>query len=74
MNRNRREEFPELKKELEEYERQGIELWLEGARSTSEEIANAHLIKEQSSYIMREYENNERGEVSKIHFDHIKHQ
>lgn len=38
MNRNRREEFPELKKELEEYERQGIELWLEGLEALPKKL------------------------------------
>lgn len=73
MSKNSKEKFPELKRELEEYERQGIELWLEGVKSTSEEVTRAHQLKEQGSYIMREYENNERGEVNKIIFEYVEH-
>lgn len=70
MKKKKKNKLPELKKELEEYERQGVELWLEGFKSSPKEITKAHRIAEQGSY-MRDYENNETGEISKIGFDYV---
>ena len=60
-----------LKKELKSYQEAGVTLWLDGHPSTPKEIAKAHKIAEDGIY-MRDYEENEKGEIAKRKFDFVK--
>lgn len=60
----------DLQRELELYRQEGISLNLEGYPSNPSEIVQAHLIAEEGGY-MRDYMQNEKGEIQKIDFDKI---
>lgn len=60
-----------LKKELESYQEAGVALWLDGRPSTPKKIAKAHKIAEDGVY-MRDYVEDEKGEIKGIKFDFIK--
>ena len=53
------------------YKKRGVTLDLEGCPSRPYEIVRAHLVAERGGY-MREYVQDERGEIWKIGFDKIK--
>lgn len=59
-----------LQHELEQYQRRGVSLNLEGRPSNPYEIVQAHLIAEECGY-MRDYLQNEKGEIQKIDFDKV---
>lgn len=65
---NKKNETNALRTELEIYKEQGVELWLDGLPSTPKSIIKAHRIAEEGTY-MRDYVQNENGEVSGIHFN-----
>lgn len=71
MKKVQKKETSELHSELKHYRKQGVELWLDGQPSTPKSIVKAHLIAEEGSY-MRDYIENEEGEVSRIHFDLVR--
>lgn len=60
-----------LRRELEMYKKKGVSLDLEGCPSSPYEIVKAHLIAETGGY-MRDYVQNEKGEIQKIGFDKVK--
>ena len=60
-----------LKKELKDYQEAGVTLWLDGHPSTPKEIAKAHKLAENGGY-MRDYVENEKGEIAKLKFDFVK--
>lgn len=60
-----------LKKELKDYQEAGVTLWLDGHPSTPKEIAKAHKLAENGVY-MRDYVENEKGEIAKLKFDFVK--
>lgn len=72
MGKKKEKEVHGLRCELKHYEQQGISLWLNGKKSSPKEIAKAHKVAEDGIY-MRDYVQNEKGEVEKIQFDLIKH-
>lgn len=55
--------------ELQNYERQGISIWLEGCPSNSDEVSEAMCIREDITY-MRDYVF-QSGELSELRFDKI---
>lgn len=55
--------------ELQNYERQGISIWLEGRRSCSEQVTDAVYVREDISY-MRDYVFR-GGHLYEIRFDKI---
>lgn len=55
--------------ELQNYERQGISIWLEGVPSSSDEVSEAMCVREDYSY-MRDYVFSQ-GELSEVRFDRI---
>lgn len=59
-----------LRWELETYEKQGVELQLDGQLSTPKSISRACRIAEEGNY-MRDYICNEDGDVKKISFDFV---
>lgn len=62
-----------LRCELETYRRQGIPLLLNGSPSTPEEIEQACSVAEEGVY-MRDYVQNDRGEVERLQFDLVKNE
>ena len=72
-NMKKDKETRALRCELETYRRQGIPLLLNGSPSTPEEIEQACSIAEEGVY-MRDYVQNERGEVERLQFDFVKNE
>lgn len=60
-----------MQSELEMYSKQGVSLWLNDKPSTPKAIAKAHRVAEEGAY-MRDYVENEKGEVELLKFDYIK--
>ncbi len=56
--------------ELQEIEKRGITLWMEGNLSNSGRIADAIFVNESEAY-MRDY-NYEQGVLKELHFDKVK--
>lgn len=71
MGKKRSRQTETLREELKYYEKQGISLWLNGRASTPREIEKAHRIAEDGVY-MRDYVQNEKGEIEKLKFDFVK--
>ena len=46
-------------------------MWLDGHPSTPKKIVNAHKLAENGVY-MRDYVENEKGEIAKLKFDFVK--
>ena len=72
-NMKKDKETRALRCELETYRRQGIPLLLNGSPSTPEEIEQACSIAEEGVY-MRDYVQNDRGEVERLQFDLVKNE
>lgn len=70
MKKVHKKETNALRCELETYKKQGVALWLDGQPSTPKSITKAHMIAEEGAY-MRDYIQNDCGEVESIHFDLI---
>ena len=60
-----------LKKELRDYQEAGVTLWLDGHPSTPKKIVKAHKLAENGVY-MRDYVENEKGEIAMLKFDFVK--
>lgn len=60
-----------LRHELETYEKQGVELRLDGQPGTPKTISRACRIAEEGNY-MRDYIYNEAGDVKELSFDFVK--
>lgn len=71
MKKVRKKETSALRSELENYRKQGVNLWLDGQPSTPKSITKAHMIAEEGSY-MRDYIQDDSGKVADIHFDLIR--
>lgn len=71
MGKKTKKRADELLCELEIYNRQGVSLWLNNKPSTPKAIVRAHRVAEAGVY-MRDYVENEKGEVEKLRFDFIK--
>ena len=59
-----------LKKELKVYQKNGIQLFMDGEPSTPKDIAKACLIAEGGGY-MRDYTEDESGRIARVDFDRI---
>lgn len=66
-----KESSHELLKELEEYDSEGLLLWLDGHLSNPKQITQAHLIQEENTY-MRDYISDDKGEITGVGFDKVK--
>ena len=55
--------------ELQNYEKQGISIWLEGLPSNSAEVSEAMCVREDNNY-MRDYVF-QKGALSQVRFDKI---
>jgi len=71
MKKKKHNKSPEFLCELEEYDQRGISLLLDGKPSNPKAIAKAHRIAEEGTY-MRDYIEDESGEVIELSFDLIK--
>lgn len=71
MGKKRKKKDEALRRELEAYKEKGIMLWLDGSPSTPGKIVKAHVVAEDGVY-MRDYVQNERGEVERLEFDFVK--
>lgn len=60
-----------LKKELKVYQKNGIQLFMDGNPSTPKDIAKACLIAEGGGY-MRDYTEDETGRIARVDFDLIR--
>lgn len=60
-----------LKKELKVYQKNGIQLFMDGKPSTPKDIAKACLIAEGGGY-MRDYTEDETGRIARVDFDLIR--
>lgn len=60
-----------LRAELETYQKQGVELWLDGQPSTPKSICRACKVAEEGTY-MRDYVNNPEGSVQSLGFYSVK--
>ncbi len=60
-----------LYRELSTYQAQGVELWLNGRRSTSYQIANS--VREATNY-MRDYQMDVQNRICGIGFDRIRNE
>lgn len=60
----------QLFKELVNYERQGVSLWMDNSPSSPVDIVNGGVLQEEGLY-MRDYIANEEGVLIEIHFDRI---
>lgn len=60
-----------LRNELETYEKQGVELWLDGQPSTPKSICRAYKIAEEGNY-MRDYVYDKGGGITDLSFNFVK--
>jgi hypothetical protein len=60
----------ELLNELRQYDASGLSLYLNGNPSTPKAIVKAHKVAESGTY-MRDYIEDDKGEVNKLSFDLI---
>lgn len=68
MNKREKEQ---LRYELEAYSSQGIQLLLNGRKSTPKRIEKAYRIAEEGEY-MRDYIQDEKGKIKGLSFDFVK--
>lgn len=71
MRKKRKKKEESLRRELDAYRKKGIMLWLNGYPSTPGKIVKAHVVAENGVY-MRDYVQNDRGEVEKLEFVFVK--
>lgn len=60
----------QLFRELMNYEKKGVSLWMDNSQASPAEIANSEILKEEAAY-MRDYIANEEGVIEEIHFNRI---
>ena len=63
--------FQELFYELNQYEKRGIYMGIEGNQASPTQIVKAHMIKEDCAY-MRDYVLNETGDIVGLYFHRLK--
>ena len=62
--------YRELYKELSLYEKHGIHMTMDGKPASPLQIAAAHMVKEEKSY-MRDYVLDEEGHLKELSFYHL---
>lgn len=63
--------YQELFYELNQYEKRGVYMEMEGSQASPTQIVKAHMIKEDCNY-MRDYVLNENGDIVALYFNHLK--
>lgn len=66
-----KKEYQDLFCELQQYERKGIYIAMDGFRSSPTQVVKAHMVRESPSY-MRDYILNEEGDLKELYFYHVK--
>lgn len=64
-------EFQDMFSELNQYEKKGVYMAMEGMPASPTQIVKAHMVKEDSVY-MRDYILNEKGDLKELYFYHVK--
>ena len=70
-NGNKEKPKSPLRRELEEYKKQGVDLRLDGHLSSPKSISQACRIAEEGNY-MRDYVRRDDGKIQEVHFQLIK--
>ncbi|WP_346664145.1 hypothetical protein [uncultured Merdimonas sp.] len=65
-----KEELREMFRELKEYEKQKIDLGINGIPASPMQIVQAHIMCEDLGY-MRDYVLNEKGDIKALWFNHV---
>lgn len=63
--------YKQLFAELEEYEKDGVPIIMDGFPASPQQIVNAHMLREEGSY-MRDYILNPNGNIEKLNFTALK--
>lgn len=63
--------FQDLFSELNQYEKRGVYIGIEGNPASPMQVVEAHMIKEDTVY-MRDYVLNENGDIKELYFYHVK--
>lgn len=63
-------EYQELFNELNQYEKKGVYMEMEGSPASPTQIVKAHMLRENTEY-MRDYILNEKGDLKELYFYHI---
>ena len=63
--------YQDLFYELNQYEKRGVYMEMEGCQASPTQIVKAHMIREDSAY-MRDYVLDETGDIVALYFTHLK--
>lgn len=63
-------EYQELFNELNQYEKKGVYMEMEGNPASPTQIVKAHMLREDTEY-MRDYVLNEKGDIKELYFYHV---
>ena len=66
-----RKTYQELFCELNQYEKRGVYMEMEGTQASPTQIVKAHMIREECAY-MRDYVLNDTGDIIALYFNHLK--
>ncbi|MGN1166326.1 MAG: hypothetical protein ACI4S2_07885 [Lachnospiraceae bacterium] len=70
MGGYKKNEAQDLFTELTNYEKKGVDITLNGLSASPMQIVQAHIMRENVSY-MRDYELNEEGDIEKLDFKDV---
>ena len=62
--------YQDLFYELNQYEKRGVYMEMEGSQASPTQIVKAHMVKEDSVY-MRDYVLNDTGDIVALYFNHL---
>lgn len=63
--------FQDMFRELNQYEKRGVYMAMDGKPASPTQIVKAHMVREDSGY-MRDYVLNERGDLKALYFYMVK--
>lgn len=63
--------YRELFEELNQYEKKGVYMEMEGNPASPTQIVKAHMLREEESGYMRDYVLDEKGELKELYFYEI---
>ena len=67
MHVKKSKQYQELFRELSKYERSGVQINMDGRPASPLQIMNAHMVKEESTY-MRDYILDDEGHLKELRF------
>lgn len=62
--------YQDLFYELNQYEKRGVYMEMEGSQASPTQIVKAHMVKEDCVY-MRDYVLNDTGDIVALYFNHL---